>query len=187
MIVDGENRHYTAVKSLSRLLKSMNARHKGAYHFCMNCLNGFRTESARDKHYNYCLSHGEVNVKMPTEKDKWLKFHDGQCQFKVPFMLYADFESILKPLDERYKDKMNQLKTEREGKASYTEKLNTHVPSGWCVYSKFAYGDVPDPMTDYRGKDCVEQFVDYVEKEVCLLYTSPSPRDGLLSRMPSSA
>ena len=25
------------------------------------------------------------------------------------------------------------------------------------------------------------------EGEVCLLYTSPSPRDGLLSRMPSSA
>mgnify|MGYP003318932036 CR=1 FL=1 len=25
------------------------------------------------------------------------------------------------------------------------------------------------------------------EFEVCLLYTSPSPRDGLLSRMPSSA
>ena len=26
-----------------------------------------------------------------------------------------------------------------------------------------------------------------VEMEACLLYTSPSPRDGLLSRMPSSA
>ena len=25
------------------------------------------------------------------------------------------------------------------------------------------------------------------EKQACLLYTSPSPRDGLLSRMPSSA
>ena len=25
------------------------------------------------------------------------------------------------------------------------------------------------------------------ERYVCLLYTSPSPRDGLLSRMPSSA
>ena len=25
------------------------------------------------------------------------------------------------------------------------------------------------------------------QKESCLLYTSPSPRDGLLSRMPSSA
>ena len=26
-----------------------------------------------------------------------------------------------------------------------------------------------------------------LKDEVCLLYTSPSPRDGLLSRMPSSA
>ena len=29
-----------------------------------------------------------------------------------------------------------------------------------------------------------DQFHDYI---TCLLYTSPSPRDGLLSRMPSSA
>ena len=28
---------------------------------------------------------------------------------------------------------------------------------------------------------------DLVSDDVCLLYTSPSPRDGLLSRMPSSA
>ena len=27
----------------------------------------------------------------------------------------------------------------------------------------------------------------YGETRICLLYTSPSPRDGLLSRMPSSA
>ena len=45
----------------------------------------------------YCSSNGHVKVNMPTEKEKWLKFHDGQYQFKVPFMLYADFESILKP------------------------------------------------------------------------------------------
>jgi len=24
---------------------------------------------------------------MPEEEDKWLKFHEEQCQFKVPFML----------------------------------------------------------------------------------------------------
>ena len=28
---------------------------------------------------------------------------------------------------------------------------------------------------------------DYAKAKDCLLYTSPSPRDGLLSRMPSSA
>ena len=50
MIVDGEKRHYTAIKNISRLLSKLNGKTKRAYHFCMNCLNGFRTESARDKH-----------------------------------------------------------------------------------------------------------------------------------------
>ena len=30
-------------------------------------------------------------------------------------------------------------------------------------------------------------FAAYLTYKACLLYTSPSPRDGLLSRMPSSA
>ena len=30
-------------------------------------------------------------------------------------------------------------------------------------------------------------FVGFIAPYTCLLYTSPSPRDGLLSRMPSSA
>ena len=68
MIVDRENRHYTAIKSVSKLLKSLNATCKGAYHFCMNCFNGFRAGSARDKHYEYCSSNGQIKVKMPTEK-----------------------------------------------------------------------------------------------------------------------
>ena len=44
-------------------------------------------------------------------------------------MLYADFESILKPVDERYREKMNTMRAEIKGKAPYTEKLNTHIPS----------------------------------------------------------
>ena len=163
MIVDGENRHYKAIKRISRLLKSLNATHKGAYHFCMT---ESESESARDKHYQYCSSNGHVKVKMPTEKEKWLKFHDGQYQFKIPFMLYADFESILKPVNERYRDKMNTMKTERKGKAPYTEKINIHVPSGWYVHSTFAYGDVPDPLKMYRCKNCMEKFVEYIEEEV---------------------
>ena len=138
----------------------------------MNCLNGFHTGSARDKHYEYCSSNGHVKVKMSSEKEKWLKFHDGQCQLKVPFMLYTDFESILKPVDERYKEKMNTMKAERKGKAPYTEKINTHVLSGWCVYSTFAYGDVPNLLKMYRGKNCVEKFVEYIEEEVKRLYAT---------------
>ena len=94
MIVDGEKRHYTAIKNISRLLSKLNGKTQHAYHYCMNCLNGFQAESARDKHCEYYSSNGHVKVNMPTEEEKWLKFHDGQYQFKVPFMLYADFGSI---------------------------------------------------------------------------------------------
>ena len=36
-------------------------------------------------------------------------------------------------------------------------------------------------------KDLKDYLVEVVQSINCLLYTSPSPRDGLLSRMPSSA
>ena len=81
-------------------------------------------------------------------------------------MPYADFESILKPVDERYKDKMNTMKAGRKDKAPYTEKISKHIPSGWCVHSTFAYGDVPNPLKMYWGKDCVEKFVEYIEEDV---------------------
>ena len=52
---------------------------------------------------------------------------------------------------------------------------------------------VPSPGESITEVEIAQWLVedgDYVEKDqaiACLLYTSPSPRDGLLSRMPSSA
>ena len=159
MIVDGEKRHYIAIKSISRLFKSFNTTHKGAYHFCIYCLNGFWTASARDKHYEYCSSNGQVKVNMPAKEENWLKFHDRQYQFMLSFILYSDFESIAKPVDKWYREKMNRMKAKRKGKAPYIEEISKHVPSGWCVHSTFAYGDVPDPFKNVQrqglcGKVC---------------------------------
>ena len=50
-------------------------------------------------------------------------------------------------------------------------------------------------FTNYKKTEKYAQYQDYLaefkakngQQEGCLLYTSPSPRDGLLSRMPSSA
>ena len=40
------------------------------------------------------------------------------------------------------------------------------------------------PMDEEQLTEWMKEFVESID---CLLYTSPSPRDGLLSRMPSSA
>lgn len=48
---------------------------------------------------------------MLSKKEKLIKLiHDFQYQLKVPFMLYADFESSPKPVNERYEEKMKQMK-----------------------------------------------------------------------------
>ena len=96
--VENPNRkHYVAIKSLSRLLSKQNSKHKEAQHFCTNCLNGFKSEIIRNEHYEYCRSKYSVRVEMPTE-NPIVKYTDGQYQFKVPFVLYADFESLLVPV-----------------------------------------------------------------------------------------
>ena len=86
--------HYTAIKSLGRLLSSKNSNTKCKQHFCMNCLQGFTQESSRDQHQVYCEDNESVRVEMP-KQGSTVEFNDGQNQFKVPFIMYADFESIL--------------------------------------------------------------------------------------------
>ena len=61
---DGIN-HYTAIKSLSRLLSSSNSKHKRKQHFCTNCLQGFDQELSRDQHQVYCEDNETIRVKIP--------------------------------------------------------------------------------------------------------------------------
>ena len=162
---DDENsnkKHYVAVKSLSRLLSSQNSKNKGTQYFCTNCLNGFTSEISRDEHYNYCRSKDSVRVEMPI-KDPIVKYTDGQYQFKVPFVIYADFNDPDK---------------------SSTRGVNVHEPSGWCMNSKFAYGSGIDRFQQYRGKDCVSTFCERIIEEARRLYESApqKPMDELTKK-----
>ena len=141
---DGKN-HYTAIKSLSRLLKSSNTKHKCKQHFCTNCLQGLMQEFSRDQHQVYCKDNDSVRVEMP-KQGSTVEFKDGQNQFKVPFTTYTDFESILEPMDHGSSDPTKP----------YTNEVNQHTPSGSSVYSKFAYGEVVTPLRIYRGKESIE-------------------------------
>ena len=117
-------------------------------------MQGFTQESSRDQHQVYCEDNESVRVEMP-KQGSTVDFKDGQNQFRVPYIMYADFESILEPMDPVELGSPNP---------------NQRTPSGWCVYSKFAYGDVDNPLRTYRGKDCIETFCNYIEGEARRLY-----------------
>ena len=161
LIMDHNKKHYVVIKSLERLLSKQNSKHKESQHFCINCLQGFAEQKSRDEHYVYCRSNEAVRIEMPNKKPT-VEYSDGQCQFKVPFMMYADFESILEPIQG----------ASNNPNVHSTRGVNIHMPSGWCVYSKFAYGKVTNPLTQYRGSDCVEKFCEHIISEAKRLYSS---------------
>ena len=75
---------------------------------------------------------------MPT-KHPIVKYSNGQHQFKVPFVMYGDFEFILEPIQGAINNP----------NVSSTRGVNVHTPSGCCLCSKFAYGNVDNPLTQY--------------------------------------
>ena len=63
--------------------------------------------------------HEACKTEMPwKEEDGFVHYHHGQKQFKVPFIMYADFESILEPMGNNSKGRVNK-----------------HIPSGWCAHT----------------------------------------------------
>ena len=67
----------------------------GEKHFCHNCLQAFSTEKILKCHIKDCFRiNGKQSIILP-KKGKSVKFKNYERKIKLPFMIYADFESIL--------------------------------------------------------------------------------------------
>ena len=60
------------------------------------------------------------------------------------------------------------------------------IPGNDVLYT-ITFTNSGDGIVDADSIDLIDIMPSEIEFYNCLLYTSPSPRDGLLSRMPSSA
>ena len=85
-------KHYCLVKSLSRLLGSQVSNHKEKQHFSLRCLNPFWSQESLSRHQEYCNEYEAVKIELP-EKGTMLKYAHYHRWEKVPFIVYADFES----------------------------------------------------------------------------------------------
>ena len=118
-----EKTHYTLVKNKSALIASQKNNHKGKRHLCLNCFNSFNTSESLNKHKEYCYENKSVKITMPPQ-NTYLRFKNFHHSEKAPFAVYADFESLIKPLDN----------CDPDPNKSYTKKYQKHEPISFSYY-----------------------------------------------------
>ncbi|XP_015914701.2 uncharacterized protein [Parasteatoda tepidariorum] len=164
--------HFCWIKHLSRLLSPQYSRHNGRKYICRRCLQFFTTNDILTRHEVSCNQREAVRVKMPT--DKWLKFKNVKHTQRVPFVIYADLESLLKPIDS----------CGPSPGASFTEKYQKHEPISFC-YFVCGIDGLNKPPYVYRGRDAAKIFMEKMREEALIIYekyNKPRPMKSLTKK-----
>ena len=158
-------KHYTWVKNISRLFSSQVSNHKEKHYFCLRCLNPFWAPKSLEKHLEYCSNHEAVKIEMSEKgKNDILKFKNYCNSEKVPFIIYADTESLIKPIES----------CEPNPQSSYTKKYQKHEPISFSYYIKCFDDNVFKPvLRSYTGEDAMQKFVEWLEKDIKIIANIP--------------
>ena len=90
--------HYLAVKKLSTLLREITSKHDGDF-YSLNYLHSFRTKNKLTSHERVCKNKDFCGIIMSSEKDYILEFNQYMNSDKMPYIIYADIESLIKRID----------------------------------------------------------------------------------------
>lgn len=163
LLWDGEKQHYCLIKDLSRLVSRKVSKTKNKKFICERCLNYFTTQKVLDTHSELCRDHETVREKLPKDQT-FLSFRNHHKKMDMPFVIYADFESIIKPLHT----------VQPNPKKCYTEKKQKHIPVSFCYFVKCSFDDRHSKLVEYTAKsedeDVAQIFVDMLEEEVKAIY-----------------
>ena len=142
--------HWVWIKNFSRLCSDQTKNRHHRY-FCMRCLSGHNSEANLERHLLYCNDHDVAKIVMPTPGST-LRFINFQKKMKCPYIIYADCESIIKPLES---PALHGQHTTRE-----TE----HIPCS-VGYVVIQSDGVMTNKFFYRGENALEEFLRQLEEE----------------------
>ena len=163
------HQHYTLIKNMSRLVGMQTNKHNGKTHICLNCFNTFSLEKSFKEHTEVCLTNDSVKIEMP-KKGSCIEFDKHAKKLKVPFVIYADFESYTKKVMGNKDVNTNEAKSYPEDEAKpYTKKYQKHTPSGFCYYIVYRGGIYKKPVV-YSSSNAAEEFCRQLEMETRDIY-----------------
>ena len=160
LISDSETNHYCLIKNVSRLLSSQISKKEHKKHFCFRCMNPFSSKEILKKHEEYCSKNEAVKIEMP-EIGSEIKFKNFNRSLKVPFIVYADFECLMKPIHSCEPSPME----------SFTKEYQKHKPVSfsYCIIC-FDEDVFPQKIVEFTAKsektDVAQRFVKSLEKNI---------------------
>ena len=161
LLKDGEKSHYCLVKNISALLSSQINNNDHKRYFCLNCFNSFKDRDKLEEHKDYCYENESVKILMP-QQDTFLRFKNFLHSEKAPFAIYADFESLIKPMDN----------CDPDPNKSYTKKYQKHKPISFSYYINSSIDGVYKSIlrkytkTKPEDADAMDVFIKWLEEDV---------------------
>ena len=148
MLIESRDiQHYCWVKRESALLFDKAINNKTFY--CMRCLTRFTRAHMLVEHEKYCngVNGRPTKIDMPEEGENILAFQNHQKQMKAPYVIYADFESLVKKIQGCERDPEKKYK-------SYTEKTEWHEACGYCGDLSTLLPPTDKIVWEWRDKKC---------------------------------
>ena len=157
-VEDGKvNSHYCWIKNFNRLCSAEN-KHNGETFFCLRCITPHWTKQTLADHLVYCKgvdappSHAVYPEKSEDGTNPTIKFKNSKNMMNAPYVIYADTESIIKPVDSPTTD-------------SNTVQTSEHVPCSFAYVIVRSDGKVVSEQL-YRGEDAMDVFFQQLEQEL---------------------
>ena len=154
--------HYSVVKDISRLISSQLSKKEHKKYICTRCLNAFGSEKTLQTHLEYCQNYDHQHHVYPEpSKNDVVYFKQYHKLHKIPFVVYADFESFIEPIDNKI------------GKG--TVQYQKHTPSGFCYTIKCMDEKIYEGKTvlytmKEEGEDIGKKFVSSLEEDLKEVY-----------------
>ena len=137
----------SCIKKLSTLLRGITSKHHVDF-YCLNCLHSFRTENKLKSHEKVCKNKDFCGITMPSEKDNILEFNQYMKSDKIPYIIFADIESLIKKTD----------RCASNAEKSSATKIGKHFPCGFSMSTIWGFDHIEKKHTLYRGKACMKKF-----------------------------
>lgn len=145
--------HFSLIRNYNRLINRQYSYDTYAHKYCTRCL--LQIKDDEQEHKRYCMKNKPAKIILPEPNDKYIYFKNIKFTQEIPFVIIADFETIL----------LNISKCNKNKNESYTTKYQQHEPCGYCYYVLYSHGEYEEPKI-YRGKNVGTHFISNIIKDV---------------------